>query len=233
MKNIKTHKLNYIALVVMITALSACGDNNDSDYNNDTAMQPSIYDVTLTNITQGQIFSPPALATHAVGISLWQTGSPASVALEALAEGGDASQLIALPGITQSQVSDAPVLPGETMNWTVELNANEAHGLTLATMLINTNDGFTGLTNMDLNSLTLGESYQKMLMVYDAGSEINDEVAVPGSGGEGFNASRDGDVNRVYVHAGVLTAHELAGSLLLPEHKFDNPAAKIIIKRVQ
>ncbi|MFT6985822.1 MAG: hypothetical protein ACJAT7_001642 [Psychromonas sp.] len=229
MKNINRQHGKYLALLALTTTLAACDDNND---NNDMAL-PFIYEVTLMNITQGQIFSPPALMTHAVDMKLWQTGETASLALESLAEGGDTSQLIALNGIQQSQVSSTAVTPGDTITWTLEVAQGAPLSVSLATMLINTNDGFTGFTDMDLSALALGDSYQKMLMVYDAGTEMNDEVALPGSGGEAFNASRIGDVNRVYAHAGVLTENELTGSVLLAEHKFDNPAGKLIIKRMQ
>ena len=230
MKNIKRQNYRYLGLLALTAAISACNDNDD---NSVVMPQPYIYEVTLINITQGQIFSPPALTTHAAGMKLWQAGETASLALETLAEGGDTSQLIALSGIQQSQVSSTAVMPGEMQTWTLELEQGAGLSVSLATMLINTNDGFTGFTDMDLSALALGDSYQKMLMVYDAGTEMNDEMAMPGSGGEAFNASRSGDVNRVYAHAGVLTAHELTGSVLLAEHKFDNPAGKFIIKRMQ
>lgn len=236
MKYIKQHKLSYLGLAIMVAALSACSDDDDDNVNSttdDITPSPAIYEVSLTNITQGQIFSPPAVLTHSPQMPLWTAGTSASVALEALAEGGDTSQLSSLAGIEQSIASTGPILPGETMNWSVELSEMDAQALSLATMLINTNDGFTGLTDMDLSNLSMGDSYQKMLMVYDAGTEMNDEIAMPGSGGEAFNASREGDVDRVYAHAGVLTSIELNSSVLLPEHKFDNPAGKLIIKRVQ
>ncbi|HEY7867360.1 MAG TPA: spondin domain-containing protein [Psychromonas sp.] len=229
MKNINRQHGKYLALLALTATLAACHHNND---NSDNA-KPFIYEVTLLNITQGQIFSPPALMTHAAKMKLWQAGETASLALEKLAEGGDASELSALSGIHQSQISGTPVTPGDSISWTLEIKKGAPFSVSLATMLINTNDGFTGFTDMDLSSLALGDSYQKMLAVYDAGTEMNNEVAVPGLGGEGFNASRIGDVNRVYVHAGVLTTHELSGSNLLPEHKFDNPAGKLTIKRMQ
>jgi len=226
MKSINRQHGKYLALLALTATLAACHHNDDDP-------QPFIYEVTLLNITQGQIFSPPALMTHAADMKLWQAGETASLALERLAEGGDASELSALSGIQQSQVSSTPVAPGDTISWTLEIEQGASLSMSLATMLINTNDGFTGFTDMDLSSLAPGDSYQQMLVVYDAGTEMNDEVAIPGLGGEGFNASRIGDVNRVYAHAGVLTTHQLSGSDLLAEHKFDNPAAKLTIKRMQ
>ncbi|WP_413701915.1 spondin domain-containing protein [Psychromonas sp. KJ10-10] len=229
MKNLKKQKL--VGLVALTTLLTAC-DYNDSnavasEEDNIEVVASSIYEITLTNITQGQIFSPPALTTHQAGLKLWQAGESASLAIEALAEGGDSSQLITISGIENSQVSPSAVVPGESYNWTLELAEGSATNISLATMLINTNDGFTGITDMDISSLSLDDSYQKMLTVYDAGTEENDEIEVPGSGGEAFNASRSGDVDRVYAHAGVLTEHELSGSVLSAEHKFDNPVRKI------
>ena len=222
----KGQSYRYLSLLAITAALSACDNNN-------AVVQPFVYEVTLTNITKGQIFSPPLLTTHTAGMKLWKTGESASIALEALAEGGDSSQLSALTGINKSQVSSTAVKPGDMYTWTLELDPSATLSVSLATMLINSNDAFTGFTDMDLSLLALGDSYQKMLIVYDAGTEFNDEIAMPGSGGEGFNASRSGDVDRVYAHAGILTQHELADSLLLTEHKFDNPAAKLIIKRLQ
>jgi hypothetical protein len=231
MIKIKRKNYRYLSLFALTAALSACGGNDNGEHV--VTVQPHVYEVTLLNITQGQIFSPPALTTHTQGLKLWQAGETASFALEALAESGDSSQLIALSGITTSQVSNAPVMPGDMQTWTLELAPSATLNVSLATMLINTNDGFTGFTDMDLSAIALGESYHKMLVVYDAGTEMNDEVALPGSGGEAFNASRAGDVDRVYAHAGVLTSHELSSSVLLTEHKFDNPVAKLIIKRMQ
>lgn len=237
MKNFKKQKL--FGLLALTTLLTACDYNDDdstaidSEDDNIEVVSSSIYEVTLSNITQGQIFSPPALMTHSAGLTLWQAGESASLALEALAEGGDSSQFIAMTDIENSQVSPSAVMPGESYSWTLELTEESATNISLATMLINTNDGFTGITDMDISALSLDDSYKKLLMVYDAGTEENDEIEVPGSGGEAFNTSRSGDLDRVYVHAGVLTEHELSGSVLSAEHKFDNPAAKLIIKRVQ
>lgn len=230
-------KYKFIGLLSMTALLSACdyNDNDSADTDDQEAETtlPYIYEITLKNITQGQIFSPPALTTHASGITLWEAGQTASVALEKLAEAGDSSELITLSGIEYSQVSSDAVQPGGSQTWTLELESEDSMSMSLAAMLINTNDGFTGITDMDLSDLAIDDSYKQTLMVYDAGTEENDEVEVPGSGGEAYNSSRSGDVDRVAVHAGVLTENELSDSVLLTEHKFDNPAAQLIITRVQ
>lgn len=233
----QTFKL--VGLMAMTAMLSACDLDGDDNYSaNDTVdpvetPQTYVYEVTLTNITQGQMLSPPAVITHAAGVTLWEAGEPASVALEMLAESGDSSELVALSDVEHSVASESGIAPGDSQTLTLELSDTDSMSLSLASMLGITNDAFTGVTDLDISGLELNESYQQSLMAYDAGTEENDEIAVPGIGGEGFNASREGDVDRVAVHGGILTELELATSLLLPEHKFDNPTAQLIITRVQ
>jgi len=235
----KNQKYKFIGLLAMTAVLSACDyndDDNDSVGNDVEAVETTesyVYEVTFTNITQGQMFSPPALTTHASGVTMWQAGESASVALERIAEGGDSSEFIVQDGVEHSVVGDSGLAPGESQTLTLELTPTDSMSISLASMLGNTNDGFTGITNLDISNIGLDQSYQQTLMGYDAGTEKNDEIEVPGVGGEAFNASRSGDVDRVAVHAGILTEHELSGSILLPEHKFDNPTAQLIITRVQ
>ncbi|KMT65069.1 spondin domain-containing protein [Catenovulum maritimum] len=231
MNNLKLNGAKWLGLLAMMSGLSACSiDINDDD---DKAPMPYVYEIKLMNITQGQMFSPPILTSHNAQMQLWQAGESASIALEALAEGGDTSQISAMAGIEQSHAAAAPVAPGDMYTWTLEVEKGYAYGVSVATMLINTNDGFTGVTGIDLSKLSVGDTYSKMLNVYDAGTEMNDEIAMPGSGGEGFNSARTGDVDRVHIHPGVLTSLELSSSVLEAGHKFDNPAAKIVIKRMQ
>ena len=46
------------------------------------------YEVTITNLTRGQVFSPPIVIAHDSKFSLFTLGDPASDELAALAEGG-------------------------------------------------------------------------------------------------------------------------------------------------
>ena len=52
-----------------------------------------IYEVTITNITKGQTFTPQLVVTHSSSVRLFSLGQPASPALEVLAEGGDTQPL--------------------------------------------------------------------------------------------------------------------------------------------
>ena len=51
------------------------------------AQQTARYEISVTNLTRGQIFSPPVLATHTKNLPpLWQLGAPASPELAGVAE---------------------------------------------------------------------------------------------------------------------------------------------------
>ena len=97
--------------------------------------------------------------------------------------------------------------------------------LTVIAMVIPTNDGFTAA-----NAVPLPESGSTTLttLIYDAGTETNDELCanIPGPvcGGAALSPDDDGE-GFVHVHSGI---HGIAD--LAPEnHDWRNPAAKIRI----
>ena len=51
------------------------------------------FSVTITNLTKGQTFTPPIVVSHKAGFQVFEAGTPASVELEAIAEGGDSFEL--------------------------------------------------------------------------------------------------------------------------------------------
>ena len=53
------------------------------------------YEVTVTNITQGQVFTPLLVVAHQPGVGLFELGSAASAELEELAEMGNTGPLAA------------------------------------------------------------------------------------------------------------------------------------------
>jgi hypothetical protein len=230
-----------IVVVALAASLAACGDNDRNEpvqVVTPPTPEPVSYtfDVTVSNLTAGQPLSPIAVIAHTEG-TLWQIGNAASIALEAIAEGGDNSQLLALENAIANASSEGPVGPGANTTITLTTYSLEALKLSLATMMVNTNDGFTGLSALDVSSLAVGDSLTRTTVAYDAGTEANTEAAgtIPGpaDGGEGFNEARD-DVNFVARHPGVVTNEDgLSGSVLSPEHKFDNPLAKVVITRTQ
>jgi hypothetical protein len=55
----------------------------------------------------------------------------------------------------------------------------------------------------------------------------------PADGGEGFNAMRS-DTGYVAMHPGVVSADDgLNSSVLSVEHRFDNPAVRIMVSRTE
>jgi hypothetical protein len=154
-----------------------------------------------------------------------------------MAEGGDNSVLLQFGSAIANISSEAPVAPGAQTTLTLTTDSLEALKLSLSTMMVNTNDGFTGLNAMDVSSLAVNETLTHFTLAYDAGTESNSEssgtIPGPADGGEGFNEARD-DVNVVAMHPGVVSQHDgLTRSVLNSEHKFDNPLAKVVITRTQ
>lgn len=199
------------------------------------------YQVTVTNLTEGQPLSPPALILHCAGYQPWQVGSSASDGLEQLAEGGATSALLAEAVLSHAVVTTAadtaPILPGASSSTIIGGRYCSSMALSVAAMLVNTNDGFTGLAAEPLSSLALQQSVSVNVAAYDAGTEANSESAAsvpgPAAGGEGYNAVRD-DRDTVGGHPGVVSADDgLAGSALAAAHRFDNPVARITVTRLE
>ena len=184
------------------------------------------YDVTVVNLTSAQPMSPVTAVLHNEG-TLWTLGESASDAIENLAESGSNEQLLALDVVMASGAGEGILMPGATQTFTVSGEDITAGLFSLATMLVNTNDAFTGINAMDVSSLSVGESISRVTSSYDSGTEANSETAAtipgPAGGGEGFNAARD-DVDFVSMHSGVVTMDDgLMNSALSFHHRFDNP----------
>ena len=235
-----SHMLKAAPLALAL-ALAGCHDSDDDDNSStsgDTATTTVLtYEVSVTNLTAAQPLSPISIMLHGSDFRVWSAGSTASEALETLAEAGDSSALVALDGVLVSSNGDAPLAPGSTE--TLEIAIDETTGLNMSvvTMLVNTNDAFTGSTGISLDAMAVGDTNSWSLVAYDAGTEANSEMAstIPGpaGGGAGFDATRD-DVNYVHIHPGVVSAAEgLTGSALSYSHKFDNPVIRLSVTRTQ
>jgi hypothetical protein len=192
------------------------------------------YEVTVTNLTNSQPLSPIAVVLHGTG-NLFTVGGVPSVALERMAEGGMNDGVLALGMASASGAG--PIGPGgaETISVTIQ-DITDAK-LSVVTMLVNTNDAFSGLDAVDLSGFAPGDSWSTVASVYDSGTEVNTEAAGtmpgPADGGEGFNVDRT-DTGFVAMHPGVVTVGDgLSNSVLRVEHKFDNPAVRIKITRTE
>ncbi len=227
----------YLLLPFLSLALLGCNDSDDEM----VVIEPPppttySYQISVTNLTHAQPLSPIAAIFHQEG-NLWQRGEAASDALETLAESGDNSAVLALNIVQQSANSEMVLPPGETtelMLTTQDLNMLK---FSLISMMVNTNDGFSGLNAVDVSELSIGDSMNFRTLAYDSGTEANSEMAgtVPGPAdmGEGFNINRD-DVNFVSLHPGVVSQDDgLNQSVLGYQHKFDNPLMAVSITRMQ
>ncbi len=190
------------------------------------------YEVTITNLTRGQAFTPVLVASHRGAVKLFELGTAASAELSALAEGGDTGPLNTVLDnnrrVVDTNASEGLIMPG--MSATVTVSARHgAKRISLASMLIPTNDSFIALNNM--SAPKHGRSVVYFTPAYDAGSEPNDEncMHMPGPvcGGEGGSPGAGGE-GYVHVSGGIAGIGDLAADT----YDWRNPTAKIEIRRV-
>jgi hypothetical protein len=183
------------------------------------------YDVTITNITNSmQALSPPIIATHPSSAHAWQMGQPASKGLELVAEEGMSDMLASevRPVATDVVASHAHLLPGDSI--TLRITAKDGDVLSAATMLIQTNDGFTGL---DAAALSDGNTDT---MAYDAGTEDNTELKadVPGPpfGGK-MHGPETNPRQPIATHEGITAKADVT-----PDFNWNGPVARFTIQTV-
>ena len=196
------------------------------------AVQAGNYQITITNLTHAQSFTPVLAASHKAGNPIFVAGHAASPELEAVAEGGDTVPLSEmLEGSDDTwdiASSDGLLAPGESVS--IELESKKKFRyVSLVSMMIPTNDAFIGLSGIRLPS-NRGKPVTVAVPAYDAGTEVNDESCanIPGPvcGGEGMSVE-DGE-GFVSIHRGI---HGIAD---LPPETYDwrNPAASITIVKL-
>lgn len=212
-----------------------------------SANQPATYAVTITNLTDGQPLTPALVATHKGSDGLFRVGRPASFGLREIAENGNLEPMLTRLGgdpdffdvVVQAGSDLPPVLPGETI--TLELDAAPPHNfLSWASMLICTNDGFTGVDTLKLPSL-VGDTVTLHTDGYDAGTELNTELfvdIVPPCGpltgqdseGQGTGSSDPAlaEGGAVHHHDGILGV----GDLDPATNDWDDPVAIVTVERV-
>lgn len=186
------------------------------------------YEVSITNITANQTFTPQLVVIHPNTSSLFNAGQPASTSLAMMAEGGDTAPLMAdMDGIAWDSVTIGGLLePGRTA--TATLSGPVGRGfVSVVAMMLPTNDSFVGLNRVRLPSQ--GAEFH-MVPGYDAGSEINDQLcaSIPGPrcSGEGYNP--EPGEGRVHVSTGF---QQVEGSDLTPSrYDWRNPVARIKVR---
>jgi hypothetical protein len=195
------------------------------------------YEISVTNATRNQQFTPVLFVVHRAGVTLFEVGEPASPELATLAEEGNtaplADALRATPGVRDAVASAGLLDPGATVSQRIQARPFER--ISAAAMLIPTNDAFFALSGA---VLPLGFAPVRLpVPAYDAGSERNDELcaSIPGPffeecGGAGGGAQVEGgEEGFVHIHAGI---HGI-GDLDAAERDWRNPTAMISIRRIR
>lgn len=242
------HKSTRLLAVACVAVLASACDSGNGNGGGGVIPPPapvamSTFEVTVTNLTNAQPLSPIAVIAHQNTFPIFTIGSPASIGLETLAEGGDNSMLLAdansVAGIGDTASGAAPIGPAgsETVSLTMAANTVGIMTISVSTMLVNTNDAITGVNAIPLRDMQVGDSVSLRTVAYDAGTEANSEQAAhipgPAGGGEGFNAARDDLADRVAMHRGVVGQDDgFATSDLTKQHGFDNPVALVRIERI-
>jgi len=188
--------------------------------------------VTITNLTRGQIITPPVVIVHNEKFRLFVPGEPAIHELAALAEDGDTGPLLGLlptlPSVWGGTMAPGPLLPGTSV--TLEVKANGMYPLVSAAgMLASSNDAFFAIRGERVPLFGESETYA---VAYDAGSEANLESCahIPGPPcGNAFVRATEGAEEYVHVHSGIHGIGDLA-----PE-QFDwrNPVAEVVISPIR
>ena len=153
---------------------------------------------------------------------------PMNMAMKLIREAAD-------PNVFATASNGGVVRQGAADSVDVSISTSERIRLTLATMLVNTNDAFGRISGASLDALTVGQSIPFMIPADDAGTEANSEIAAtvpgPAGGGEGFSSTRD-DVDFVHIHPGLISRQDgLADSVLSGSHRWDNPVLTLVVTR--
>jgi hypothetical protein len=202
--------------------------------------QPAVeYEVTITNITPGQTFTPQLVVTHPQQAQLFNLGDPASEELEILAEAGNTQPLTDAVVNIAMDVQTIPGLlePGQSSSITVIGHPQKGY-ISVVAMMIPTNDTFIGLNRVPLPRKGTATF---MVPAYDAGTEFNDQSCqnMPGPACGIPDAGYSPESGEGYVHIGN-GFHDLGdvdegGFVVLGPQTYDwrNSVARITVTRIR
>ncbi len=196
-----------------------------------------IFEVTVSNLTDGQPLTPFVLATHREDHGIFREGHRASSGLQQLSENGGvpvlADELAGRHGVgTVVVIGSTPIAPADSTTSTV-IVTDRNERVSLVGMLVCSNDGFAGIGGAELPE-HIGESSTLSALAYDAGTEVNTEAyadIVPpcdGMGGSGMSDPALAENGVVRHHAGIVGAGDLDPSV----HGWTGPVASVNITRV-
>lgn len=169
----------------------------------------------------GNFLTPVWVGFHDGGFDTFTPGEAASAGLERIAEDGNAEPLSGEFAVSESAHTDGvipgpsgPIAPGETATASFTVDGVAARYFSFVSMVIPSNDAFIG--NGDATAIPVFDGQGRFVegeylvagnRVYDAGTEVNDEIpantaffgqAAPDTGGD------EGSI--VHAHPGFLPA---------------------------
>ena len=214
------------------------------------------YRVTFTNLTDGQPLTPPVVATHSSKLHVFQYRHEARYGVQQIAENGNNAPLLTFLGrrsrvFNVVQGGDGPLVPEGTpgakmfpdhVSFTIMAGDDERF-LSLVSMLVCTNDGFTGVDSLRL-PLAVGESLQHDAIAYDARTEVNNQeladmvppcqglIGVPDDRGKPGTATSDPSLRTtgvIRMHHGIVAGR---GDLVPRVHGWTDPVSRIDVERI-
>jgi hypothetical protein len=215
---------------------------------------------TVTNLTYGQPLTPPVVALHQRGADLLAIGRPASEELQQVAENGNLGPLLAaldpksnrhvadVQYIARGAAMEAPIAPkGDpggsgfaSQQAFILTGGRGANYLSLVSMLICTNDGFTGVDSAKLPR-HVGQTATYYTAGYDAGTEVNTEdfadMVPPCQGLVGVSSDDDGtgmsnpklaENSVIKFHPGIKGDADLVPGV----HGWIDPTTRVFVERI-
>lgn len=241
-----------------LLAVAAC-DPSDGIVTTDVVAEPNAaaqagapmraYEVTVENLTSsGQALTPPLLVLHRPAVDLFTVGEEASTGIQEIAENGNLAPLLEVLGSSRHVGTSAvgatppvpPLEPGESVTLTLEARPGFPF-VSFVSMLICTNDGFTGLDTGRLPA-RVGEERSWHTDGYDAGTEMNTEdfadmvPPCPALSGVPSDEPGTGTSDPALAEGGVIRHHPgiQGGSDLDPAiHGWTDPVAKVTVRRTR
>jgi hypothetical protein len=214
------------------------------------------YRVTFINLTDSQPLTPPVAATHSSKFHVFQFRHEARYGVQEIAENGDNAPLLTFLGrrsrvFDAAQGGDGPLVPDETPGGAMfpghvafEITARgDARHLSLVSMLVCTNDGFTGVDSLRLPT-SVGDRVAYDAIGYDARTEENTQdladivppcqelVGVHDNRGKPGTATSDPVLRTngvIRMHRGIVAGR---GDLRPNVHGWTDPVVRITVERV-
>jgi hypothetical protein len=227
--------LNVLIVASLLISATAFADNEQKGKDKS---KMHTYEITITNLTNGQSFTPILAATHTEETRFFSLGATPSPEMADLAEGGATDglkdYLEAMPETVLDITGTDGGLIGPGESRTVYLSGDEDYNrVSFAGMLLPSNDSFVAINSMRLPK----HRDARLARAYDAGSEWNDELCanIPGPQCAAINGGTMGEpfsmgLAEGYVHISRGISGE--GDLSVAAYDWRNPVAQVLVRRM-